>query len=547
MNAAENITLDDADALRAALEDIAQTKDVAALIDLVLKLLLNLSNENKRMALRLQKTLHQLHGRRSEKLSPDQLDLFKELLFNERTSIEQSTADNQNGSDLEPPAPKKSKKKSPTPHGRSQFPASLPRVEHIIAVPDDERACKICGATKQCMGHAVSERLDYVPAVISVVQEKREKLACKPCQGSISIAPAAPHLIEKGLVTEGLLAHVVVSKYIDGLTLTRLTKIYARSGVHIAESTLGDFVRQAAMHLQCVAKHIEKKVLEAYCINQDDTGLRVLDREHPNGCKRGHIWAYAGGPYVTYRYTPDWKGKHPKEFLVAYKGFVQGDGYTGIDGLFVNSDPAQAPTRVGCMMHCRRYFFDAHKAGDLAAGIPLALISQIYEIEAAAKEDSMTSDQRTELRQQRSLPLMNDLFRYIETVKMRTLPKSDLGKAITYATNQWTHLLVPFSDGRLEIDNGEAERRLKMVAIGRKNWLFAGSDAGGERAATLLTVLGTAVWQGVDPLAYLTAIFAKIAAGISAGSVAQLLPLAWADQSGQQISAQKTVLPRLIV
>jgi transposase len=280
-------------------------------------------------------------------------------------------------------------------------------------------------------------------------------------------------------------------------------------------------------------------------IHQDDTGMRVLDREHPKGIKRGHIWALCGGPWIVYRYAPNWRGEHPREFLDGYAGVIQGDGYAGINALFTGENAKE--TRAGCMMHCRRYFFDAHKTGDSRAGIALALIHKLYEIEALAKSDALMADARQLLRKDRSLPIMHRLKRWIEGISGSAPPKSPLGKAVTYATKQWESLMVPFFDGRLEIDNGEAERRLKVLAIGRKNWLFAGSDAGTERIATILTVLGTAVAHGIDPLAYLTDILRRIADGIPSSSVAELMPDGWAKQHGQNAHTGQAGIPRLVV
>jgi transposase len=395
------------------------------------------------------------------------------------------------------------------------------------------------------MGHDISERLDYVPASLRVIRDMREKLACKPCQGSVSIAPVADKVIEGGMAAEGLLAHVLTSKYIDGLTLTRLNKIYARQGARLAESTLADFVRDTTYVLAPVARHIEAKVLESYFINQDDSGLRVLDRDHPKGIKRGHIWTFVGeARWAAYRYSPDWQGKHPVEFLTGYGGYIQGDGYAGINSLFDGSE--HAPVRVGCWMHLRRYFYDALQAGDARAQIAMVIVHDVYELERLAKENAFDAGKRLDMRQERSMPLVNKLREWIGNTSNLAPPKTDLGKAITYATHQWPSLLVPFSDGRLEIDNGEAERRLKVLATGRKNWLFAGSDRGAERAAIALTVLGTAVLQGVDPLAYVTDVLRKIAGGWPSNRIDDLMPATWAEQLGQQVQAQKPAIPRLI-
>lgn len=462
----EKIPLDDADALRQALTSISNGQSQQVLIDIVVALLLRLSGDNKRLQMRLQKTLRSLHGRKSEKLDEEQLSLFRDIL----------AAMQPNAPSAEAPAKKDKPKRKARPHGRNPFPPNLPRIDNLILVPEAERTCPTCGADKICIGHVVSERLDYEPACLRVIRDMREKMACKPCQGEVSIAPTAPKLVDGGMASESLIAHVAVSKYADGLTLTRLSNIYRRSGVTLTESTLGDFVRAAAHHLGFLATHLEQRVLRHHAINVDDTGLRVLDRDHPKGIKRGHIWTYVAGNIVAYRYTPNWRGEHPCEFLRDYRGIIQADGYAGIKALF--DGPQATATLAGCAMHFRRYFFDAYEAGDTRAGIALALIHDIYAIEREAKDANASPDTRLAMRQAKSLPLMEEIKRWIGDVEPQAPPKTPLGKTITYANNQWQALLVPFHDGRLEIDNGEAERRLKVLATGRRAWLFAGSDAG---------------------------------------------------------------------
>lgn len=530
------LPLNDSEALRQALVSLGAGQSQDVLIDIVVSLLVRLSSDNKQLQMRLHKTLRSLHSRKSEKLNDDQLSLFRDML--NALQPESNTADSSSNEQ------KEKKQRKARSHGRRPFPEGLPRVDNIVVVPDSERTCPTCGVTKTCIGHAVSERLDYVPASLRVVRDMREKLACKPCQGEVSIAPPAAKLVEGGMAAEGLLAHVAVSKFIDGLTLTRLTNIYRRSGAVLAESTLGDFVRAVAHHLGFLATHIEQRILRQHAINVDDTGLRVLDRDHPKGIKRGHIWTYVAGQTVAYRYAPNWRGEHPCDFLRTYDGVIQADGYAGFKALV--EGPKALATLAGCWMHCRRYFFEAYTAGDTRGGIALALIHDIYAIERKAKDAHLDADARLTMRQVESVPIVQRLRKWIEEMANQAPPKTPLGKAFTYANNQWKALLVPFNDGRLEIDNGEAERRLKVLATGRRAWLFAGSDAGGERAATILTVLGTAVLHGIDPLAYLTDVLKQITDGISASRVHELMPDAWAQKRGQQPPAHQPFVPRLV-
>ena len=466
-----------------------------------------------------------------------------EDLHNPSVNQPESTAESQADADTTQAEREKHKAKKKG-HGRNSLPKHLPRVVHRIEVPQEQRQCATCGQSKSCIGHATSERIEFKPASLYVHVDAREKLACTNCQGEVSIAPTADHLIEKSIAAEGFLAQLVVGKFADGLPLARMAKMFRREGVHLADSTLGDLVRQTADQLTSLAAYISQRVLSAPYINQDDTGLAVLDRDHPNGIKKGHIWAFVHKQDVVFKFTPNWRGEHPREFLKDYCGIIQGDGYSGIDKLFTQQNGG--PIRAGCMMHCRRYFFEAHQTGDPVAGVALALIHDIYKIEAEAKTRRLNADERLALRQEKSLPLTNRLKVFIETAKQRALPKCYLGKAITYATKQWDALMVPFSRGDLEIDNAEAERHFKAVAIARKNFLFAGSDKAAERSAVLLTVLSTAVSHGVNPFIYLKDVLMQIAGGIPKARIGELHPAAWANKRGEQVTAQQIPAPRLV-
>lgn len=553
MDAKQDISLDDSEALTKTLTEIAASSDTDGLISVVVDLIMNLSKDNRRLSMRLQKALRKAFSSSSEKLTQEQLELFQALMKkggddangpaeNDDVIAESKVKDDKT---LVRKPRKGDNAKETKGHGRKKIPAHIAREVHFVPVPADQRHCVDCGVEKSSIGHTTSERLEYVAASIIVLQEKREKLVCKDCESSVVTAPVVPHIIEGGLVSEGFIAHILVGKYIDGLPLTRLSKILGRQGVPFAESTLGDIVKQGVAFLPRLAEIIQGRVLAAPYLNQDDSGLRVLDRDHPKGVKRGHIWAYVAGFDVVYVYAPDWSGEHPRKFLHGYSGIIQGDGYSGIGKLFTQEP--NAPTRAGCMMHCRRYFWEAYKTGDTQAGIILALINELYIIEHNAKVDELSDGQRLQVRQTQSLPRMQRLQTLIAELRPRTLPKSALGQALTYASNQWDSLLVPFSNGIMEIDNGEAERRLRVLATGRRNWLFAGSDEGAHRAALALTVLGTAVSYGLNPQVYLTDVFKQMAGGLPRSRFAELHPATWAEKRSQQTATHRAAAPRLVV
>jgi hypothetical protein len=297
-------------------------------------------------------------------------------------------------------------------------------------------------------------------------------------------------VVERGKLGAGLVAQVLVSKYLEHTPLYRQREIYKRSRVNLPRSTLGDAVAAACHHLLPVARCIRERVFAHDILSTDDTGLRVLDPQHPQGSKRGFLWPYvAGHRWAYFAYTPSRAGAGPQEELRDYAGFVQVDGYSGYDALFRGEDCPRI--EVGCMMHARRYFVRAVDAQDLRALPAVAQIRALYAVEREAKEARLDANARRALREEKARPLLGELHDWLEAMASRATPKSPLGKAIGYAQKRWGALTRYLDDGRLEIDNGEVERLIRLVALGRKNFLFAGSDAGAERAAVAYTVLAT--------------------------------------------------------
>jgi transposase len=394
---------------------------------------------------------------------------------------------------------------------RRPLPAHLPRETRKI-LPKQE-ACPDCGGELKLLGEDVSETLEYVPEHFKVIRQVRPKLACGCCDKIVQ-AEAASRPIARGIAGPGLLAHVLVSKYCDHLPLYRQSEIYAREGVELERSTLADWVGGTSALLEPVVEALRRHVMAGEKLHADDTPVPVL--APGNGkTKTGRLWTYvrddrpAGDvtpPAVWFAYTPDRKGEHPKAHLSAFTGTLQADGYAGYDAVYEDGRVRE----VACMAHVRRQFFDlyeAHKSP--VAKEALERIAALYAIEEEIRGRS--ADARREVRQQRSRPLLDSLKQWLEETLLKLSRKSDTARAVRYALGRWEALLRFCDDGRLEIDNNAAERSLRTVVLGRKNYLFAGSDRGGERAAAIYSLIGTAKLNGLDPEAYLRNVLSRIA------------------------------------
>lgn len=493
-------------------------------IDMVVELLCALRDKNTELELRVRKLLKEHFGRRGEGVSSEQLSLLLGELEQDGDEAEGSD-DGETEADEESAAPERSTRKK-KPRGRKPLPSHLPREREVIKVPEEERPCPSCGGERHCIGHEVSETLEFQPARLFVREHAREKLACRNCDGEVTIAETADKVIDKGLPGFGLLADIIVGKYDDKLPLYRLVTRYRRLGVDIAPSTMSDWVGAAAELLEPLAKLEGDKVLEAFLLQTDDTGLKVLDRQHAANIKRGALWGHIGdGKHVYFFYSPDRKKKWPHEFLEGREGYIQADAAQVYDGLFTR--PGSRAIEVGCWMHARRKFVEALDAGDVRAAIPLGWIKKLYKVEARATATGASPEERLALRLSKSKPVLDDLGVWIEQVRSTEPPKEPLGKALTYAHNQWAALGRFLEDGRLPLDNGAPERLNRIIAVGRKNYLFAGSDAGGERAAVIYSLVGGCAVNGIDTWAYFSDVLAKLASGWKLSRLEELLPANW--------------------
>jgi len=348
--------------------------------------------ENNGLSLRVAALMKQIYGRRSEKVDPDQLRLFLEAL-DENPSAGEVLAELPLPSDE--PLPKAQTKAAP--HGRKPLPADLPRETVDLEPTEAEKHCEACDRDKVLIGHETSEVLEFEPAHFVVKVLRRAKMACPVCETGVVIAPVADKVIEKGRPGPGLLAHLLVAKYQDSLPLTRQVEIFKRYGVELAASTLSDWVAAGADTFQAIYWELVKQAMQAHVLGTDDTGLRVLDKNHDNGIRKGYMWAYvADQRIVVFDYTPDRKSEGPASFLVKRTGLVQCDGYTGYKRI---AREHREVVWAGCLAHARRKFVEALDGGDKRAAMAIALLRGLYEIEADATAAGLDHEQRLQQRQ----------------------------------------------------------------------------------------------------------------------------------------------------
>lgn len=415
-------------------------------------------------------------------------------------------------------------------HGWGKLPEHLPRQEELVDVPEEERTCPDCGEPLERIGEDRSERVDLVPAKLVVKVIVRPKYACKKKHG-IRQQPSPPSPVPGGRFDFGFVSHVVTSKFADHLPHYRQQDILARSGLELSRSTLCDIVAGASRLLAPLAELLRERVIESGLLGADDTPVRVLDGAHPAGVRTARFWHYRGfhqAPYNVFDFHESRSRDGPAEFLKGFTGWVKVDAYGVNDGVYLGSDSILASC---CWSHARRKFFEAKSSHPSASAHALGLIWELYDIEDRARE--LSADQRLAMRQAEALPVLARLRAWLDEQRPSVLPKSKLGEAVRYALNQWDELLSYTTDGRLPIDNNDTERELRMLTIGRKNWLFLGSPEAGPRAAILYTVVASAARHRLDVWAYLVDVMRQLAEG--AEDLAPLLPDAWAKSHPDSI------------
>jgi transposase len=392
-----------------------------------------------------------------------------------------------------------------------------------IDVTDADKQCA-CGHAKTRIGESIAEKLEYEPASFVVIETMRAKYACPHCHDGVVEAPAPPQAIEKSLAGEGLLAHVVVSKYVDHLPLYRLEQIFARERIDLSRTTLCDWVAGVAMALAPIGEQLRREIVGTSYLQTDDTSVTVLDER--GGSYKGRLWTYLDpiGRQVVFDATRTHERDGPDQFLADFRGKLQADAYRGYDALYQSGRVLE----IGGMAHARRRFVEAFMTDTTPARM-IALIQQLYDVERATAE--LTPEERQARRQEQSVPLLIHIDAERTRLAPMVLPKSPVGDALRYLTNQWAALQRFVEDGRLAIDNNRAENQLRIVAVGRKNWLFAGSFEGARRAALLNSLVQSCKLIDVPPFAYLKDVLLRVATHPQR-LIHQLTPQGWAATFG---------------
>jgi transposase len=411
-------------------------------------------------------------------------------------------------------------------HGRRKRLAELPREPEVRDVTQVEKACPCCGQERIRIGADVSERLDYRPASLFVRVIERPTYICRHCeqQGNdiqAVQAPLPPEPIPRSPVGAGLLAHVIVSKWCDHLPLYRLERILGRLGWDVSRSTLCDQMLACAGVLTPLYELMCRRVRSSFALHTDDTPIVLLKPR-----RTAYAWVYVGdeaNPYTVFDLSVGHEHEFPEKFLAGYRGYLHADGYTGYNPLY-----AAGATHVGCWMHVRRNFFEAKESAPVQAHEALARIRLLYAVEEQAKDQGLTGVERAAYRQEHAGPALEAFAAWLAQEVPRVLPKSKIGEAFVYASNQWPTLTRYVQDGRLTIDNSPAERAIRPLAVGRRNWLQIAGDGGLKSAAVLLSIAATAKRHGVNPWVWVKHLLTESAARQRDADFRDLLPDVWA-------------------
>ena len=450
-------------------------------------------------------------AKRSEQLSPDQVSLLDDLIDTDIAAIE---------AELEALKPARASTEVRQKPKRTALPPQFPRT--LIHHEPDNSHCQ-CGCALKRIGEDVSEKLDYTPGVFTVERHIRGKWVCDQCETLIQ-APVPAQVIDKGIPTAGLLAHVMVAKFADHLPLYRQEKIFGRAGLAIARSTLAQWVGQTGVQLQPLVDALREAVLGQRVIHADETPVQMLTPGEKK-THRAYVWAYSTTPFadlkaVVYDFSPSRAGEHARNFLGQWNGKLVCDDFAGYKASF-----EQGVTEIGCMAHARRKFFELHATNkSQLAEQALRYIQLLYEIEHEVRD--LEPDLRRRIRQEKAVPVMDALHAWMITQRLLVHDGSAISKALDYSLKRWTALSRYLDDGAVPIDNNWAENQIRPWALGRKNWLFAGSLRSGKRAAAIMSLIQSARLNGHDPYAYLKDVLTRLPTQ-RASEIAELLPHRW--------------------
>jgi transposase len=499
-------------------------EDPKVLQKMVLDLIAQLdreSAERHKFEAMLRELLDARRNRKSEQLSGDQLALFAEAWQARQAAEASKPAEGPHDpdDDTKPEAGQAAPKKNNG--GRKPLAQHLKRERIVHDLTDLEKHCETCAQELRPIGEESSERYEYIPAQLMVIEDVCKKYACE-CTVKTATKPSQP--IEKSTAGASLLAQVIVAKTVDHLPLHRQEKIFERHGVEISRKTMGGWMGQCADLIKPLYGSLKEVLFQSKVIGTDDTGVKVLDEKLPFA-RTGRIWPYHGDqehPVIVYDYTKTRERAGPEKFLEGYRGYLQADAYAGYDAFF--KDPARGLIEVGCWTHARRYYYKALDSDQSRMGPALLFIAQLYQVEESVR--SFPAEERLCLRQLESVPILDKLHHYLLETQAEVLPKSPEARAVRYTLKNWTALNRYCEDGNLSIDNNATERDIRGVAVGRNNWMFFGSDQGGKTSAVLRSFTASCQRVGVEPFAWFKDVLCRIATH-HITRVAELLPHNW--------------------
>ena len=474
----------------------------------------------------LRLALHKRFSASSEKISPDQINLFDEA--EQQAQPEAATT-----SDIDEPTttvPEHKRKK----RGRKPLPDHLPRTRIEYDLSDADKGCA-CGCQKTRIGEVTSEQLDIIPAKIQVLQHVRFKYVCRSCEGvdddgpTVITASMPPQPIPKSNASPGLLAYVGVAKFVDGMPLYRLEPGFKRIGVEIPRNTLAGWMIRCGDLIVPLFNLMQDTLLDYDIIQMDETTVQVLKEKGRAAQSKSYMWVRRGGPpdrpVILFDYDQTRSGSVPGRLLDGWHGILQTDGYEG----YAAVARRDGMRHIGCLAHARRKFDEALKAqskkgrGGLSSQ-GLALIQRVYRVEREARDGQLNADQRRQLRDEKAKPIWNELRIWLDAARSQVPPQSLTGKALGYLDKQWPRLIAYLSDGRIEVDNNRCENAIRPFVMGRKAWLFSDTSAGADSSARLYSLIETAKANGIEPYAYLAHVFAALPAAKTLADLEALLP-----------------------